>query len=434
MPLKLRLILTFFMVFTIAITTVNIKKGYASSNKCSVYIDNKFRFNKSISKSRCSSYCKRNKPKKNCKVKFSSSENSKKVCNVYLNNKFRFSKEISSSRCKSYCKRKRPKENCKTKTIADSSSSTSTLANLTDTPPSAAVEITQSASQGCFKTVSTSKYGWLDFADDGKPEKDQVKTGSRQRDRFELSKAPDGSWAVRQNIKKNSVVYPLGGDTDILYDKMAREIKFTYKMYSDNYRTQPGKHFAIMGGRGVAGGHYENGSKQQRINSGEGWTYYLLSPVASGSKGSKNATNGLRGAIGSYNRADLTKNCVKPDGNRGGGDPKYGNKRRCFEATHDNGNVKAVPKNQWVDIGMHIVMNDLGKANGSAAYSVNGKIIDKQNGVQWANNPAKDPRIWIRWRHMFGGNSEKLLPPHDLNEWYKDFKLEVIDSNSRCGS
>ncbi len=246
--------------------------------------------------------------------------------------------------------------------------------------------------------------------------------------RFSIAKAPDGTQAVQHTIKKGETINKLGHDSPIFLPKsrpcaiMLRYKQFTEK---DKHRTQPGKYMALMGGRGQAGGYYEN---KPGVGP-EGWSHYLNSPVVSGKDGTANAKNGLRGVIGSANRSSIGASCVAhssarlKSGDVDGGNPIENDKNRCYEALY--GSTPVFNTGRWVNIEVISVMNDKSKDNGAAYFTVDGKKFDSGKKVMWMKDPDKSPEIYARWRMMYGGNPESLPPAYDLKEWYKDFEILV---------
>lgn len=279
--------------------------------------------------------------------------------------------------------------------------------------------------KGEWKVVSSDVYGWLSSPI-------RAETGVSIK-RFSRSTAPDGSPAILHNIKKGDEIHPLGADSGVLYNKPGYcAVMLRYKMYNENnkWRTQGGKYMSIMAGRGQAGGRY---LKVKTAPGGgirkEGWSFYLLSPVTKGSKGSSSAQNGLLGGAGAANRSKLGATCVSPrpqdTGPDGGGDPIGGNRQRCFEKYW--GRSATIPTGRWVTIEQVSVMNDKNKSNGAAYYAIDGKEQTRLNNVMWAIDPEASPELWVRWRMMYGGNPEDLPPAYDFKEWYKDFELLVIE-------
>lgn len=280
--------------------------------------------------------------------------------------------------------------------------------------------------EGEWKVVAADKLGWLTFKN-GHPI--GGKMGSEKR--FTVDTLADGSKAVLHTIRKGDEVWPLGADSPILYNKPVCAVMMRYKMLIEKGKSRgwPGKYMALMGGRGQAGGTYENGpgAPNKKSNNPEGWSYYNNSPVVSGTKGTTSARNGFNGVIGSANRGELGASCVNHERAYFGGDPTRGNKLKCFEKLHA---YYRSPNNvgEWVTLELAAVMNDKNKANGAAYFTVDGNVVGRMNGVVWALDPEKSPDLWIRWRMMYGGNPDTLPPPNDiLREWYKDFEFLVIE-------
>jgi hypothetical protein len=245
----------------------------------------------------------------------------------------------------------------------------------------------------------------------------------KSADRFSIGTAPDGSAAVQHTIKKSDEVWPLGFDSPVFRPAPGyRAVSLSYLMYIEEgkARGHPGKYMSLMGGRGQAGGAYQN-----KAGTGpEGWSHYMNSPVVEGTKGTTSAKNGLRAAVGSANRSDTGAECVIPSGGvRPGGDPVGGDKQRCFEALY--GTTPAIETGRWVAIEIVNVMNDKGMANGEAYFIVDGQKSPSMQNVMWAMDPESSPELWVRWRMMFGGNPDQLPPPQDIKEWYRGFFLSV---------
>lgn len=243
----------------------------------------------------------------------------------------------------------------------------------------------------------------------------------KAKGRFSVGKAPDGSTAVQHTIKKGDEIWPLGHDSPVFRPQPGyRAVSLTYQMYIEDgkARSHPGKYMSVMGGRGQAGGAYQN-----KAGTGpEGWSHYLNSPVVKGTKGTTSAKNGLRGVIGSANRSELGAPCDSAPP-RPGADPIGGDKRRCFEALY--GTTPATETGRWITIEIVTVMNDKGVANGEAYFIVDGQKSPSVNNVMWAMDPEASPELWVRWRMMFGGNPDSLPPPQDMKEWYRGFSLNI---------
>ena len=280
---------------------------------------------------------------------------------------------------------------------------------------------------GSWQTVSESQFGWLTFPGNrlgSRP--NEGKAFGNPRARFSLAKAPDGSTAVQHTIKNGDEVHPLGADSPILLSKPYKRARLSYKIWTEDgkSRGRPGKYMSLMGGRGQAGGSYENGPQTgEKSANAEGWSYYLLSPVTSDKNKPEIAKNGHRGAIGSANRSELGSKC---DENKSppGGDPVNGDDKRCFEYLHAKSDTTATGR--WVEVVMTIGMNTKGNKDGFAEYSLDGDTIGEQKGIMWAFDPDQTLDLWVRWRMMYGGTTESVPAKQNVKEWYKDFALEVV--------
>jgi len=274
----------------------------------------------------------------------------------------------------------------------------------------------RAAPEQCYVPAASAEAGWLRFGSNGaavggKPE-------GNPGARFTVARAPDGTRAVQHTIRRGQEIHPLGADSPILYDGPVRAVRLTYSMWIEDGKSRghPGKYFSLMGGRGQAGGHLENGPRGNRITNGEGWSYYLTHPVTDGSHGSASSRTGLGDAVGALNRRELGAEC------RGS---------RCFERLH--GTSSSLPTGRWVEIGQTVELNDAGQSNGSASFSIDGRTVHTQGGVRFAENPATLP-IWLRWRMMLGGTPEDLDPPAGMREWYTNFQLDVVPGGSTAAA
>lgn len=80
------------------------------------------------------------------------------------------------------------------------------------------------------------------------------------------------------------------------------------------------------------------------------------------------------------------------------------------------------PRNEWVQLGITVSMNDVGKSNGYVRLDINGATVIEYDKVVYRKSLKVFPEAFT-FSSWFGGSDETWSPPTTVEAYFRGFKM-----------